>query len=585
MELFEGVRLTLLRLVQFTTFIPVCDCTPGSCSCSNLVAKVVCSADGRGDEKEYQQKSQVHLNTSHAFSLLFSIPSIHKMLPSVAEEVVGLHQQQQNPPPECSCGGDTLQYDPQVVPSTLRQVVHVDTADIGDIRVWSIVENAPIEEFEAPTTGFCECQLGCDAIQHLQHAVQNMQEDILELEQQQGVHVQLQEAAGEDGRDQIEQLLLKIEKPRGYQKVGNPVWRDRTPSSHRAQRPWGLIHERESKEMVGDLVNTVIDPQILEMRNFKLSPCNDQPLDFKTEYWTLDRGDRGVQELSQVDKEQGAGKEVFVSVKEQRSVEDLKKPVIFISQPNGCITAISSDVQLKGMDSKLVEMINQRTGAYCYACDSTLQEAHKVERVKEGFFMNVSMDRLEQAVETLFTLHGVSEDEKEFFEFPSQPGDYNVRLGLKHSPLTSVLDATKIIAVLHTTKLRMFAFVTSLITRNASKCLQWGKGKLPPAAKERLEKTTLEWKSQHLGSLIGYRHKQAPNQITGHLVDTFMSEHNRSAVVQAIGELKGWRTAWRRQMGEEEKENIRSLLQRLKVIGSVVSSGQLVKVRLNCCTT
>ena len=128
----------------------------------------------------------------------------------------------------------------------------------------------------------------------------------------------------------------------------------------------------------------------------------------------------------------------------------------------------------------------------------------------------------------------------------------------------------------------MFAF--AFITRNASKCLQWGKGKLPPAAKERLEKTKLEWKSQHLGSLIGYRHKQAPNQITGHLVDTFMSEHNRSAVVQAIGELKGWRTAWRRQMGEEEKENIRSLLQRLKVIGSVVSSGQLVKVRFNCCT-
>ena len=141
LKLFEGVRLTLLRLVQFSTFIPVCDCTPGSCSCSNLVAKVVCSADGRGDEKEYQQKSQVHLNTSHAFSLLFSIPSIHKMLPSVAEvEVVGLHQQQQIHP-ECLCGGDTLQYDPHVVPSTLRKVLHVGS---GDIRVWSIEEKAPI---------------------------------------------------------------------------------------------------------------------------------------------------------------------------------------------------------------------------------------------------------------------------------------------------------------------------------------------------------------------------------------------------------------------------------------------------------
>jgi hypothetical protein len=115
---------------------------------------------------------------------------------------------------------------------------------------------------------------------------------------------------------------------------------------------------------------------------------------------------------------------LVISVKKLRAEEDLQKPALFVAQESGCVTAIFCDVQLKGMDSKLVEMINSRTGAYCYACDVSLKEARQIERGKEGFYMNVSMDRLKEAVETLFSLYEVPEADKEYNEFPSNPVDY-----------------------------------------------------------------------------------------------------------------------------------------------------------------
>ena len=55
----------------------------------------------------------------------------------------------------------------------------------------------------------------------------------------------------------------KITKPLAYQHLGQVAYTDREPGSHRAQRPWGIIHERESTEMVRKLVKDVIEPQVI----------------------------------------------------------------------------------------------------------------------------------------------------------------------------------------------------------------------------------------------------------------------------------------------------------------------------------
>ena len=168
--------------------------------------------------------------------------------------------------------------------------------------------------------------------------------------------------------------------------------------------------------------------------------------------------------VKEISKEDGAGQsEVYVKTKERLSCEDLRKPLLMIAQSNGTIVSISADLQLKGMDSKLIQMINGRTGAYCYACDNSLENCHDIEKVLNGFYMNFGMGELEDAVKNLMSLHDVPATEWNEFEFPYKKGDYGVRFGLKHTPLTTSLDSTKVIAVLHTTKLRMFAFVNELI--------------------------------------------------------------------------------------------------------------------------
>ena len=39
-------------------------------------------------------------------------------------------------------------------------------------------------------------------------------------------------------------------------------------------------------------------------------------------------------------------------------------------------------------------------------------------------------------------------------------------------------------------------------------------GRIPAAAKERMLKAQEEWKGEFLGTLLGFRHTKAPNQVT-----------------------------------------------------------------------
>jgi hypothetical protein len=77
-DLPEALVLVLLqglRSWQPASWLPCCSTT--GC-CANLVVRVLGSADGRGDEKQHAQRSQVTIDTAHAFSLVYSVPSIHQ---------------------------------------------------------------------------------------------------------------------------------------------------------------------------------------------------------------------------------------------------------------------------------------------------------------------------------------------------------------------------------------------------------------------------------------------------------------------------------------------------------------------------
>ena len=117
-----------------------------------------------------------------------------------------------------------------------------------------------------------------------------------------------------------------------------------------------------------------------------------------------------------------------------------------------------------------------------------------------------------------------------------------------------------------------------MISRLSFNCLLWGAGRIPEQTKLRLEAGGEEWKGKHLGTLLGFKHTKAPNQITGYLCLRFFAEDNRDSVLEAVGKMSGWRSAYGREMQLREKEALRNLLQRFSVIGRIIASDRRIKV-------
>ena len=112
----------------------------------------------------------------------------------------------------------------------------------------------------------------------------------------------------------------------------------------------------------------------------------------------------------------------------------------------------------------------------------------------------------------------------------------------------------------------------------------WGSGRIPADQKERYQTVSLSWKEM-LGSLLGFRGRQAPNQITGFLCDMFLSFERRPAVLDCIRELNIWREDKFSSLTETEVDNYSRLLEGLSVIGRVAASQgrvKLLKLRQFC---
>lgn len=316
-----------------------------------------------------------------------------------------------------------------------------------------------------------------------------------------GLEVEERVVAGVDGN-----RSKTITKPMVFQDVGPEVWNDREPQSHRAQHPWLLAHTREATETVRNIMKTVVDPQVEEIRSHCLVAKVDL-LDMRTEYYTVERtgemeesilvNGRRVEwerlRLVMVLREEGPAYLAKVKVRltkrrrgfmagrggDQARQEDLHKPVLVVGHPCGHNQAISVDFQMAGLDTKMIRMLNQRTGSYCYICKTTKEMAHKIERVKEGFWDDIlPMEELITHARELMEATGLEEREWHNYVLVAEKGDAetryfisnfhdcsHIRLGVKNVPLSTVVDSVSPYAVLHTCLLRLFAFLETLIIR------------------------------------------------------------------------------------------------------------------------
>ena len=60
-------------------------------------------------------------------------------------------------------------------------------------------------------------------------------------------------------------LPRKIRKPLAFQNLGEAIWEDMEPQSHRAQNPWLLAHSRELIDTVKEVMQSIINPQVINL--------------------------------------------------------------------------------------------------------------------------------------------------------------------------------------------------------------------------------------------------------------------------------------------------------------------------------
>ena len=427
------------------------------------------------------------MDTSHVLSFVFSIPAIS--LAAVPQDPVTPQQIPSGPL------AISQVYDPSAVLPQMR--LH----DCGypsrfpmeedGIRVWSIDQK--LEEslisFEEP--------------ERKRQRLEEEKVDLLEKDgrQDEGGEDEDEDEGGEDEdedgdereREEPEEITLevlarKIKKPLGFQKTGPIVWVDPEPQSSRAAHPWIISQERETRENVTEMFRKIIDPQVEERRSYMLVGSDVERRTTRKTGW-------------------GAGQH-----NDQLRVEDLSKPILLVSMPCGHVVSISTDIALKGLDTKMARVDCGRTGAFCYLCRTPRKSAHSVNVVKSGFFCDMSAEELLTHVEDWLGPE-ICREEWDQYEFVSERGDESVRFGVKRAPLSSVIDVVNTYAVLHTGQLRLFGWMEQLFLRLSSNC-PWGVGNLGEPARKRKEAAEEEWKGEKLGPLLGFRHLKAPNQVT-----------------------------------------------------------------------
>ena len=249
-DLGEAILSVVKRMIEFDPeLLP--SCRQGEAQkCSNVVATVHISGDGRGDEKQYAQRSQIPLDTSHALSFVFSIPSFSLALPptdNISPEI--LH----TPDPSNLAAGSDIYFPQAVLPQ--MKVYHTGSScrhpdEESGIRVWSL--NDDLEQ----------------SLISREHEPLNKRQR-MSLEQSEGLQNVEERSDSEDDTEvdnpleqSLEQLAQKIRKPIGFQLKGAVIWKDQEPQSSRAAHPWIISNERETTDNVRALFKKVINPQV-----------------------------------------------------------------------------------------------------------------------------------------------------------------------------------------------------------------------------------------------------------------------------------------------------------------------------------
>lgn len=523
-NLSEELLLHFLRLLRFDgDFLEQVD--------SNCCLKVLGGLDCAGDEREYQQRSQLSLDTSHVENGSYVLASIHVVTPQPENTVVetdfyGFEEFDIEEATERKAKLDTLIHHLEVETETCRK----EFFGMVDIEVFIDVLEESREVLDSGDVPTPKSQ-------------------------------------------PLLSSLPQIKKPLGYKHLGEIVYNENSKGSIRASRPWFRIFMRETPETLRPLVSSLMEPQILELTTVE----NEVNIDAVHDYLTPVRSESGkvvgfeAIEMSSFNDNQ---KRKLLNMNRSNQIStNLDKPLIIVARPSSLLS-VSAFFQLKSADGKLGQDLTMRTGSACFSCDLSLEDLHNPERISQGVSMNVNTSDLAKVFQALAEDHHISEDELDDFVVPSNRGDWEMRLGLKGRPLSEHIEITRVSSVLHCSVLRILTWLNQLVPRDMT-IKKWGQGhKFTDNSRLRFDKARKLWMLV-LGEVGGYKDKPCPNQITGYLASKFFEGGDYREVV--IGHIvKLWRKFNKSEMTDAAKKIYRELLQRLAIIRRVIASDECI---------
>jgi hypothetical protein len=123
---------------------------------------------------------------------------------------------------------------------------------------------------------------------------------------------------------------------------------------------------------------------------------------------------------------------------------NLRQPFLFVAKSQSDHVPLSADINMAALDNKATVTITGRTGGFCSACTSDSSDMLG-DRPKDYYYMNLGTASVRDHFQQLYRDEfGEAAEGMESAVIPSKKGDYRVRLGTKHSPLTDEVETTQV---------------------------------------------------------------------------------------------------------------------------------------------
>ena len=194
----------------------------------------------------------------------------------------------------------------------------------------------------------------------------------------------------------------------------------------------------------------------------------------------------------------------------------------------------SVQVEISQLDGKAIKTSTGLVGAYCTCCTVTEKDAKDVERIKQGFVIDRSINELNELYMIL------TDNNEEDMPVPTQKGDEPIRKGLNQRPLTSSLNLTDNIPITHA-YMRFLGYFEQLSYRINAGVRVMGRGsRYTDGQKARLQDAKVRFRQEardgplHMRLDVPDSSGHGGTSDTGEMSRTFFSQKNRGHFIDLV---------------------------------------------------